>query len=74
MDGGARRIENGVACDILTGGLGTLVEGLDASDEAFVLSASQVQIVVGWIGLRKCIDLDILPASVADMRRRGFSL
>lgn len=63
VDGVEGLIENGVACDILTSGLGTLVEAVDARDEAFVLTASQVQIVVGWIGLRKCIDLGILPAS-----------
>lgn len=58
-------VENGVACDIVTSGLGTLVPAKDPSDERFELSDAQARAVVGLIGLKKCVDLGVLPAANA---------
>jgi hypothetical protein len=56
-------VENGVACDIITSGSGALISAPDPGDEAFRLSSDQARAVVGWVGLRKCVDLGVMPAS-----------
>jgi hypothetical protein len=56
-------IENGVSCDIVTGGLGELVGAADPRNEAFALTRAKTRSVVGLIGLRKAVDLGIVPAS-----------
>lgn len=53
-------VENGVACDVLTSGLGAVVPSDDAADEQFHLSKEQARKVAVLIGLRKCADLGIV--------------
>lgn len=60
VDGVAGLVENGVACDILTSGLATIVTAQDPSDECFDLSDEQAWKVVGFIGVRKCADLGVI--------------
>lgn len=61
VDGVAGLVENGVACDISTSGLGTIVPAPHPSDECFDLSAEQARKAVGLVGLRKCVDLGVIP-------------
>lgn len=57
-------VENGVSCDVLTSGMATVLPaGRDAADEVFELTANQAQVVTGYVGIRKCIDLGILRAA-----------
>jgi hypothetical protein len=63
VDGIAGLIENGVACDILTSGSGTVVPAQDPSDECFDLTAEQARKIVRLVGLRKCVDLGAIPTS-----------
>ncbi|GJD87672.1 hypothetical protein BHAOGJBA_1177 [Methylobacterium hispanicum] len=60
-------IENGVSCDIVTSGLGSLIAAEHPSDESFHLSSRQADAVIDLIGRQKCIDLGILrpPAEAA---------
>lgn len=53
-------IENGVACDILTSDLATLMASDDPAEECFEPTTAQSRIAVGLVGLRKCIDLGVL--------------
>lgn len=61
VDGVKGFIENGVSCDILVSGMATLISASDPLDEVFELTAEQVKMVCGLIGLRKCMDLGLLP-------------
>ncbi len=54
-------VENGVACGVVMSRMGTLVPADDAADEIFELTAEQARTAVGMVGLRKCVDLGILP-------------
>lgn len=60
VDGVAGLVENGVACDILTSGLGAITSTQNPADEYFDLTANQTRRAVGLIGLRKCVDLGII--------------
>lgn len=53
-------VENGVACDILVSGMADIIPAENPADEMFRLSAAQAKIVVGLIGLKKCVDLGLL--------------
>lgn len=55
-------VENGVSCDILVSGMATVETSSDPLDEQFNLSAEQARVVVGFIGLKKCVDLGLLPS------------
>jgi hypothetical protein len=61
VDGVKGFVENGVSCDILVSGMATVVGATDPLDETFQLSAEQARVVCGLIGLRKCMDLGLLP-------------
>lgn len=60
VDGVKGFVENGVACDILVSRMADIVPAQDPADEMFVLSAAQANTVVGFIGLKKCVDLGVL--------------
>jgi hypothetical protein len=60
-------VENGVACDVMTSGLGSLVPAEHPSDECFDLSIDQARKVVGLIGFRKCADLGIIQAALLNL-------
>jgi hypothetical protein len=62
VEGVAGLIENGVACDIVTSGLGELVPAGNPADECFDLSIDQVGKAVGLVGRGKCIDLGVITA------------
>jgi uncharacterized protein len=53
-------VENGVACDILTSGLATVIPSENPAEESFDLTATQSRTAVGLVGLRKCVDLGVL--------------
>lgn len=53
-------IENGVANDIITSGLGSLIPSSDPKNEAFSLSSDQVRKVVGLVGRKRCYDLGVI--------------
>ncbi|RVJ33849.1 GIY-YIG nuclease family protein [Sinorhizobium medicae] len=53
-------IENGVASDIVTSGMATLRSAPAPRDECFAMSSSQVRVVVGIVGLRKCFELGVV--------------
>ena len=55
-------VENGVACDILSSGLGSIVLSENPADESFRLSSDQARKVVGFIGTKKGTDLGIIRA------------
>jgi hypothetical protein len=57
-------VENGVSCDILTSGMGHVVPAAKPADEAFLLTEDQARKVASLIGLRKCVDLGVLPTTV----------
>jgi hypothetical protein len=56
-------IENGVACDIITSGMASLIKAADPADECFDLTPEQSSKVIELVGQRKCINLGILPDS-----------
>jgi hypothetical protein len=58
-------VENGVACDILVSGMADIIPAKNPADEVFRLSAAQSKIVVGLIGLKKCVDLGLLRARLS---------
>jgi len=60
VDGVKGFVENGVACDIIVSKMANVVSAEKPEDEIFVLSATQAATVVGFIGLRKCVDLGII--------------
>jgi hypothetical protein len=64
VDGVAGLIENGVACDLLTSGAVSIEAAPNASDECFILNAQQAAAIVGIVGLRKCVDLGVLPPTL----------
>lgn len=64
MDGVAGLVENGVACDILTSGLGSVPSVRNPAEEIFQLTTDQARQAVGLIGLRKCADLGVIEASL----------
>ena len=53
-------VENGVACDIATSGMATVIPSENPADECFSLTAKQSRTAVGLVGLKKCFDLGIL--------------
>lgn len=53
-------IENGVACDIVTSGMATLRSAPAPRDERFVMTSNQARVVVGLMGLRKCLELGVV--------------
>ena len=63
VDGVKGFVENGVSCDILVSGMATVVAAPDPLDERFELNTDQTKAVVGFIGLRKCVDLGLLLSS-----------
>jgi len=58
-------VENGVACDVLTSGMATVVSSVDPADETFRLTTAQARLAVGFVGLEKCVDLGVLNAAEA---------
>ncbi|MCW5749615.1 MAG: GIY-YIG nuclease family protein [Alphaproteobacteria bacterium] len=62
VDGVAGFVENGVACDILTSGLGTILSAPDPADELFDLTADQARQSAGLVGFRKCVDVGVISA------------
>jgi hypothetical protein len=60
VDGVAGLVENGVACDILTSGLGELVLAANPAAECFDLNADQARRTVDLVGHRKCADLGVI--------------
>ncbi|MBL0402897.1 GIY-YIG nuclease family protein [Microvirga aerilata] len=60
VEGVSGLVENGVACDVVTSGLGALIPNANPADECFQLTADQARIVVGLVGIRKCVDLGVL--------------
>jgi hypothetical protein len=60
VDGVKGFVENGVACDILVSRMADIIFAENPADEVFSLSSTQAKIVVGFLGLRKCIDLGVL--------------
>jgi hypothetical protein len=60
----ASLVENGVACDILTSGLGTVIPAKSPADECFCLTTDQARCVAGLVGFRKCVDLGVVSALV----------
>jgi hypothetical protein len=60
VEGVAGLIENGVACDIVTSGFGTVRPAIDPTTEVFDLTADQARLAVGLIGQRKCADLGVI--------------
>ncbi len=52
-------VENGVACDIYSSGLGDIVPATHPREEQFALTAAQSRKVLGLVGLLKCRDLGI---------------
>lgn len=63
IEGVSGLVENGVACDLVTSGSATLVPARSPADECFDLSESQSRAVVGLLGMRKCVDLGLLPST-----------
>jgi hypothetical protein len=59
VDGVKGFVENGVACDIVVSRMADIIPAESPADEVFSLSAAQAKIVVGLIGLKKCVDLGI---------------
>lgn len=59
VQGVAGLIENGVACDILTSGMGDLIAAPQPSDEVFSLTERQSRQAIGLVGLLKCRDLGV---------------
>jgi len=59
VDGVRGFVENGVACEILVSQMADIIPAKNPADEMFNLSAAQVRIVVGLIGLKKRVDLSI---------------
>jgi hypothetical protein len=59
VDGVAGLVENGVACDIVTSKLGTIISAQNPAEECFDLTVEQARKAVGLVGLRKCIDLGV---------------
>ena len=53
-------VENGVACDILVSRMADVIQAERPENEVFSLSAEQARVVVGYIGLKKCVDLGIV--------------
>jgi hypothetical protein len=64
VDGVSGFVENGVSCDVLSSGMAAIIPapGRDPSEEIFDLTATQAQVIAGYLGLRKCVDLGILSA------------
>jgi uncharacterized protein len=60
VDGVAGLVENGVACDICTSGLGNIVPAQNPADECFDLTTDQARRAIGLIGQRKCTDVGVL--------------
>jgi hypothetical protein len=71
VDGVKGFVENGVSCDILVSGMATVVGATDPLDETFQLNAEQAKVVCGLIGLRKCMDLGLLPPSALNDRNNA---
>jgi hypothetical protein len=63
VDGVKGFVENGVACDILVSRMADIIPAENPADEVFSLSAAQAKSVVGFIGLKKCVDLGIFRAA-----------
>lgn len=61
VDGVKGFIENGVSCDILVSGMATVVGATNPLDETFQLSEVQAKVVCELIGIRKAMDLGLLP-------------
>lgn len=59
VEGVAGFVENGVSCDIITSGIGTLIPADNPADECFQLTSEQSRKVVGLVGARKCFDLGV---------------
>lgn len=53
-------IESGVASDILTSGLGSVIPAADPKDEIIHLNDAQARQVLGLAGYRKCLDLGVI--------------
>ncbi len=66
VDGVEGLVENGVACDLLTSGAVLIDIATHPADECFLLSAQQAAAIIGMVGLRKCLDLGIMPALTVD--------
>ena len=60
-------VENGVACDILVSRMADIIPAENPADELFRLSAAQAKTVVGFIGLKKCVDLGIVKAELSSV-------
>lgn len=60
VEGVCGLVENGVACDIMTSDLGSLIPADDPADERFRLTARQSRAAVGLVGRKKCFDLGVL--------------
>jgi hypothetical protein len=63
-------VENGVSCDILTSGMALVKTAASSvpAEEVFQLTDAQAQTVVGFVGLRKCVDLGIIKPSALLLR------
>jgi hypothetical protein len=66
VDGVTGLVENGVACDILTSGLGDVAVSESPAAESFELTAQQARRAVGLIGPIKCADLGVISAGFGD--------
>lgn len=60
VDGVPGLVENGVACDILTSGLGGVASAQHPAEEHFYLTIDQARRAVCLIGQRKCADLGVI--------------
>jgi hypothetical protein len=65
IDGVAGLVENGVACDIITSGLGTVAPSQNPCNETFELEADQIRLAIGLVGRRKCVDLGVVSFEAA---------
>jgi len=53
-------VENGVACDIATSGMATLVPSENPEDEIFSLDPRQSRVATDLVGVQKCVDLGVM--------------
>lgn len=69
VDGISGLVENGVASDILTSGLGNVVPISNPAEECFDLTADQARRAVKLIGQRKCTDLGVISIAARSANR-----
>lgn len=60
VDGVDAFVENGVARDIVTSGMATIIHASNPSDEHFELTQKQAEAVVGLIGRKKAFEIGLL--------------